>query len=385
LSLVVFGIVLPWVVVAFGCWVGYQILLQNGRILKRLEDLEEMIDDLGVVRMDRPAPRVPPLAVGASAPPFELPDLTGGDRVSLEQFRGQRVLVMFFSPQCGFCEAMAPDLASVPREAGSGRPVVLVLASGDADENRKLIEANGIRCRVLLQEQNEVFTAYGATGTPTGYLIDEEGLIASELAEGAPPLLELASGAPAVRHESNGAQGNGSVQGNGNAGGTFLGMPKRPLSESRLNRDGLAAGTHAPGFRLPRLEGGDLALEDFRGRRVLLVFSDPECEPCDALAPDLERLHRRGTPDLQVLMVSRGDPEPNRAKAKEHGLTFPIVLQRQWEISRLYGKFATPIAYLIDADGVIAADLATGPEAVLALAGEGRVGGVRGWARRLLG
>jgi peroxiredoxin len=281
---------------------------------------------------------------------------------------------------------MAPDLASLPREAEPGRPVMLVLASGAADENRKLIEANGIRCRVLLQEQNEVFAAYGATGTPTGYLIDEEGRIASELAEGAPPLLELASGAPPVLHESNGnAQGDRNAPGNGNAGNTFLGMPKRPLSESRINRDGLAAGTPAPAFRLPQLDGGDLALEDFRGRRVLLVFSDPECEPCDALAPDLERLHRRGPPDLQVLMVSRGDPEANRAKAKEHGLTFPVVLQRQWEISRLYGKFATPIAYLIDADGVVAADLAMGPDAVLGLVGEGQVGGVRGWIRRLRG
>jgi len=67
-------------------------------------------------------------------------------------------------------------------------------------------------------------------------------------------------------------------------------------------------------------------------------------------------------------MVSRGDLEANRAKAVQHGLTFPIVLQRQWEVSRAYGSFGTPMAYLIDEQGIIKADLAVGADAILPLA-----------------
>jgi hypothetical protein len=67
-------------------------------------------------------------------------------------------------------------------------------------------------------------------------------------------------------------------------------------------------------------------------------------------------------------MVSRRDPEVNRVKAADHELTFPIVLQRQWEISREYGIFATPVGYLIDEQGIIAEDVAIGNEAILALA-----------------
>ena len=69
-----------------------------------------------------------------------------------------------------------------------------------------------------------------------------------------------------------------------------------------------------------------------------------------------------------VVMVSRGDPERNRAKIAEHGLTFPVVLQEQWQLSRQYAKFATPIAYLIDTEGRIAATVAMGVDAILALA-----------------
>src|SRR5437764_539837 len=37
----------------------------------------------------------------------------------------------------------------------------------------------------------------------------------------------------------------------------------RPLSESRIDRNGLPVGTHAPDLRLPRLDGGELALSDY--------------------------------------------------------------------------------------------------------------------------
>jgi peroxiredoxin len=105
--------------------------------------------------------------------------------------------------------------------------------------------------------------------------------------------------------------------------------------------------------------GGELSLEEWRGRRVLLVFSDPDCGPCAELAPDLEQFHH-GPGGGQVLMISRRDPEANRQKVAELGITFPVVLQRHWEVSLLYGKFATPIAYLIDEQGVLATDVVVG-------------------------
>jgi peroxiredoxin len=144
---------------------------------------------------------------------------------------------------------------------------------------------------------------------------------------------------------------------------------RRSLDDSRINRSGLPAGTPAPSFRVPRLGGGEIALEEFRGRTVLLVFSDPGCGPCNQLAPVLEQLHRRAA-DLQILMIGRGDAESNRAKVAEHGLTFPVGLQRRWEVSRDYGIFATPVAYLINEHGVIAADVAVGDTAILALASD---------------
>jgi peroxiredoxin len=247
---------------------------------------------------------------------------------------------------------MGPDLAALPTDGTDGRPFPLVISTGDLEANRTLVAEHGLRCPVLLQEAMEVAAQYQAHGTPMGYLLDEEGRIASEIAVGADALLALAE-APATALSRNG-DGHHSHRGN------------RSLADSKIARDGLLAGTPAPDFRLPALDGGQLSLAQFRGRRVLLVFSDPHCGPCDQLMPELEQFHRR-TGEAQVLLVSRGDREANRAKAAEHGLTFPILLQQQWEISRAYAMFATPVAYLVDEAGVIGADVAMGAEPILAL------------------
>jgi peroxiredoxin len=283
--------------------------------------------------------------------------------MSLEQFRGRRLLLIFFNPDCGFCRQMAPDLAALPADPHDGRPVPLVVTTGDVEANRQFVREHGIRCPVALQEGMSVATGYQVTGTPMGYLIDEQGAIASDLAVGAQALLALATPAAMPAPSANGQNGH-AVSENGNGHREYKG--NRSLADSRINRNGLPAGTPAPDFRLPKLDGGDISLEAYRGRRVLLVFSDPACGPCNQLAPELERLHRRW-PEIQVIMISRGDPEANRVKVAEHGLTFPVALQRQWEISREYGMFATPIGYLIDEEGIIAADVAVGVEAILSV------------------
>jgi peroxiredoxin len=324
------------------------------------------------------APPLQGLPLGSPAPAFELPDLSGA-RKRLADFRARKLLLIFFNPRCGFCTRMAPDLAALADEAlgiggwglGVGEPapdaqrptpnafpLPLVVTTGQAEESRKLVAEHGIRCPVLLQSAMEVASQYRCHGTPMGYLIDEQGRIASELATGGPALLALAA-------DGTGRQGDGATGRTDGDAPSALGG-KRSLEESRLQRDGLPAGTPAPDFILPLLEGGELSLSDYRGRPVLLVFSTPQCGPCDQLAPRLEQAARR-SPEVQVLMVSRGQGEENRAKAAQHGLTFPIVLQQQWEISRKYGKFATPIGYLIDEEGIIAQEIALGVEPILSL------------------
>src|SRR5262249_26109724 len=152
---------------------------QNGRILLRLEALEQRLGEPRVAPSATPvaAPPAPAgLPVGGIAPAFALPDLTGTPP-SLSQFQGKRLPLIFFNPSCGFCTRMAGDLAALPTDGAQGRPVPLVVSTGDAAANRTLVQEHDIRCPVLLQEQMEVAAQYQAHGTPMGYLIDEHGQI----------------------------------------------------------------------------------------------------------------------------------------------------------------------------------------------------------------
>ena len=72
-------------------------------------------------------------------------------------------------------------------------------------------------------------------------------------------------------------------------------------------------------------------------------------------------------------MVGRGSVEENRRKAHEHGMEFPVLLQdRKWRVSKAYDILATPVAFLIGENGLIARNPAVGKDAILALVGNGR-------------
>ena len=83
-------------------------------------------------------------------------------------------------------------------------------------------------------------------------------------------------------------------------------------------------GTPIAPFRLPDLDGRMVSLEDFRGRRVLLVHWGPECGFCELLAPDLARLQGDlRVPNVQLVLASRDDAEANRRLAEEYGSEVP--------------------------------------------------------------
>ena len=349
------ALILTWVGLLAISWLGWQLLHQNGRLLLRVEDLEKRLDGLEYGEGEESAG----LAIGIEAPAFELSGLAG-ERKSLAHYQGQPVLLIFFNPACGFCRELLQRLAAMQWARTEGQPsevALLIVTVGDAEENRRLFDKHQVNCPVLLQEKMEVAAAYQANGTPGGYLIDSEGKIASKLHMGAEALLPLLE--RRAEDEKRAAAGD-----NDRRASRFS---NRSLAHSQIKRDGLKAGTVAPEFSLPRLDGrGELALSSLRGRRVLLVFSSPGCAPCNTLAPELEKFHR-AHPELEMVLISKGDPKENRAKVKEHNLTFTVVLQRQWEISRQYAMFATPAAYVIDEVGVIVRDLAVGADAILDL------------------
>lgn len=175
-------------IVAVSVWamlfVLYEVVKQQGRVLLRLDGIEKQLEALAAPAAAAQPEVAQGMAAGEAFPPFKLANLDG-NAVALEDFAGRKALVVNWSPQCGFCTRIAPELARL-RQAFRLRNVELVLASlGDAEANRKLAREHGLEAAVLLRQGAPAMAAFDGFGTPAAYLLDEQARIAKPLAVGA--------------------------------------------------------------------------------------------------------------------------------------------------------------------------------------------------------
>jgi peroxiredoxin len=129
------------------------------------------------------------LKPGKKAPDFTLPSVTSlplplspdrrgrsGREVSLHDFAGRRVLLVFTQSGCSPCKAIVPELNRLER----GDTQVLVINNGDLEATRKWSAEVGARFPVLAQTQFSISKKYEVFATPFAFLIDEKGVIASK-------------------------------------------------------------------------------------------------------------------------------------------------------------------------------------------------------------
>jgi cytochrome c biogenesis protein CcmG, thiol:disulfide interchange protein DsbE len=139
-------------------------------------------------------------------------------------------------------------------------------------------------------------------------------------------------------------------------------------------------GSPAPGFDLPDLDGGSLALADLSGDPVVLAFWASWCTTCKADVPKLQRAVEewgpRGVTVVGVVIDDTFDAAVEVASEAAH--RYPSVFDGGGEVRAAYGVLGTPETYLVDADGRVAAKW-LGPlpehELDLALAGITQAGG----------
>jgi cytochrome c biogenesis protein CcmG, thiol:disulfide interchange protein DsbE len=116
------------------------------------------------------------LAPGTAAPAFSLPNLQGGDTVSLSAFRGKPVVVNFFASWCRDCRAELAAVATVARES-TGRVGVLGVDSNDTSEAAadRLLSAADATYPVGVDAHATVATQYLVQALPVTYFLNATG------------------------------------------------------------------------------------------------------------------------------------------------------------------------------------------------------------------
>ena len=122
-------------------------------------------------------------------------------------------------------------------------------------------------------------------------------------------------------------------------------------------------GEPAPPFVLQALDGeGDISLESYRGKALVINFFASWCLPCKDEAPILQETWERHRDEgLVVLGIDaqdfRGD---GRRFVKRFGLTYPVAFDGKGSTLGRFGLTGFPETYFVGRDGTIAAEKVVG-------------------------
>ncbi len=117
----------------------------------------------------------------------------------------------------------------------------------------------------------------------------------------------------------------------------------------------LAPASPAPDFTLRAMDGPNLRLKEQRGRVVMVNFWATWCGPCRQEMPQLNRLYEKYKASGFVLLGVNVDDDQRKAAevAAKLGVTFPVLLDTDKTVSKLYDLSTMPSTVIIDRDGKV--------------------------------
>jgi thiol-disulfide isomerase/thioredoxin len=113
-------------------------------------------------------------------------------------------------------------------------------------------------------------------------------------------------------------------------------------------------GQAAPQFKLPDISGREVALDQYKGKIVILDFWQTTCPPCRYTMPMLDQIQDEYSGKLSVLAINLQEPkELVRNYILEQNLHSRVLLDAEYSVGDRYGIFAIPMQFLIDQDGIV--------------------------------
>jgi peroxiredoxin len=109
----------------------------------------------------------------------------------------------------------------------------------------------------------------------------------------------------------------------------------------------------APDFTLRSLEGENVKLSELRGNVVMINFWASWCGPCRQEMPLLESLYQRyNALGFELLGVNvEQDVDDAKRWLADRPVSFPVLLDPENELTKIYQVKAMPSTILVDRDG----------------------------------
>lgn len=103
---------------------------------------------------------------------------TAGEKIVLDELRGNIVLLDFWGTWCAPCREELPKLKSIYEQYKSKNFIMIGIANDNLDSLNKFIKENQIYWPQIVQDNDKsIISDYNVVGYPTTFLIDENGTI----------------------------------------------------------------------------------------------------------------------------------------------------------------------------------------------------------------
>lgn len=122
---------------------------------------------------------------------------------------------------------------------------------------------------------------------------------------------------------------------------------------------GIGKGDSAPNFTLTTLDGKEVSLADYKGKKVVLNFWATWCPPCKAEMPHMQNYYedKAEQENVEILAVNLTSSDVGLDKVKafqeDYALSFPIPLDEEGVVGDTYQAITIPTTYMIDTTGTI--------------------------------
>lgn len=107
-------------------------------------------------------------------------------------------------------------------------------------------------------------------------------------------------------------------------------------------------------FSLKDLNGNNINISDYKGKKVFVNFWATWCPPCNQEIPYINQISKENQDEIKVITVNLGEEKDTVQKyIKQKGYDMTVLLDSNGDVADTYMIYSIPTSYLLDTNGNI--------------------------------
>jgi peroxiredoxin len=284
--------------------------------------------------------------------------------VKISDHKGKYVYINLWNTTCIGCVEELEEIQAFYDKMKDEIEVFTVATYDTKEAAQQLIEEEGYTFNVLLDQKGDIYESFGFEALPCSIFLNEDGEIVSKIQEeltldrlydeylrvsGKTPTptptttpTPTMTSTPTLKPSPT-----NSPTSKVTATQTPTKVPKSTPTPTKTTGQSLD-------FTLQDLNGNEVQLKDFKGKKVFINIWATWCGYCVQEMPDMEKIHQEGDADTVILAVNAGE-DLNTVKEfmDSNGFHFTALMDESYSLGKKLNVTGYPTSIFIDREGNI--------------------------------